>query len=200
MKTYWTEGKLAKKYARAAFPDCKKRAVAISPLPPSAEIELRGNYWDGGSRSYWAAVKLDSKTAVTLGAQNPLIDPRGPKTAVPPGYLVAERVYFCGKDMGVTLHVRPENFALLLSSGEEEVSWAEKVVLSATRGLKNTYGGQTDLRFKEAYRIVGISREEWNEAKGALTERGLLRKNGSITTEGRNAIGWADLYSLRREK
>jgi hypothetical protein len=95
---------------------------------------------------------------------------------------------FCGKDMGLTVYVSPSQLATSnLIPKPSEVSDDEGVVLKYTSHYKNTYGGQTNLRFKEATRSTDITVERWEAAKATLIERGLLRKNGSITPEGRNA-------------
>ena len=49
---------------------------------------------------------------------------------------------------------------------------------------ENTYGGVTDIRFRES----GLTRDAWDTASDALKSRKLLNKAGAITTSGRNAV------------
>ncbi len=104
-----------------------------------------------------------------------------------------------GKDHGITIYVNPENISKMLPPAEE-TPWEEKVVLSATRSLKSSYGGIKDYRFYEASRETGITKPEWDKAKESLINKGMLNKSGAITDKGRNVIGNVDLYQLRREK
>ena len=71
-----------------------------------------------------------------------------------------------------------------------DISKIEKIVLEYTTRHKNTYGGQTNIRFKEARRDHKITQEEWNNAISKLVRKKLLRKNESITASGRNAINY----------
>jgi len=60
--------------------------------------------------------------------------------------------------------------------------------LKYTSRYKNTYGGETNIRYKEAKRETGISQDAWNTALASLKTSKLLNKAGAITTAGRNAI------------
>ena len=64
----------------------------------------------------------------------------------------------------------------------------EITVLKYTSSLKSSYAGIKNYRFHEAHRNTGISLDNWNTTKQALIDKKLLRKNGSITADGRNAI------------
>ena len=69
-----------------------------------------------------------------------------------------------------------------------ELTWAEKVVLVATRSYKNSYGGRSNIRFANAHEDCGITQLEWDHAKAALAERKLLTAAGAITDAGRDAL------------
>jgi hypothetical protein len=63
------------------------------------------------------------------------------------------------------------------------------IVLVATRSLKNSYAGRSNIRYHEAHRETGITEERWNTAQQSCIDKKLLRKNGSITNEGQHVCG-----------
>jgi hypothetical protein len=85
--------------------------------------------------------------------------------------------------------VNPSTMNQSLLPPKTEITDDEAAVLITTSGLKNTYAGQTDIRFKAAARSeLKVTRERWDAATAALKQRGLLNAAGSITVSGRNAI------------
>lgn len=72
------------------------------------------------------------------------------------------------------------------------------MVLAATRGLKSSYAGIKNYRFHAARESTGITEPEWNQAKDACMAKGLLNRAGAISDDGRNAIEWTQLESLKR--
>ena len=116
---------------------------------------------------------------------------------LPDGFACVEHSIFCGKDAGITIHIRPANSAGLLPA-PVDLSREQRIVLVATRSLKNTYAGVSNYRFVEANRDTGISREQWESAKADLIARGLLDSRGALNVAGRNAAGQDSLYSFRR--
>ena len=153
------------------------------------EVALTNTYWDGGTRSTWTMVNLSSGVTTTPnGSAAPArfggtLESR--KASIPQGFAVVEHSIFCGKDMGLTFYIRSEDIAPLLPP-PSTLSSDELIVLEATATYKNTYGGRTNLRFKEAARTTGITAERWEAAKASLIASEHLRKNGSITTKGKN--------------
>ena len=100
--------------------------------------------------------------------------------------------------MGLTVFVRPENLAPLLPA-PLDLTWAEKVVLTVTCGLK----GFT--RLETAREETGIESVDYELAKTSLVNRGLLNRAGAITLDGRNAAnalpgGYDKLSFLNREE
>jgi hypothetical protein len=98
-----------------------------------------------------------------------------------------EHSIFCGKDMGLTIHIHPANANRLLPA-PVELTWAERTVLLATMSWKSSYAGVSNYRFVEAQRTCGITLPEWENAKQSLIARKLLNKAGAVTVDGRNAI------------
>ena len=171
-----------KALARKAFPGYTGRKYKLDNSGRPVNVT---SYWDGGSRSYYAAVNLS--TGATLPApQNGTpfdggpIAPDGVK--VPAGFVIVEHSIFAGTDCGITFYIDP-NTATAFLPDPVEISDAERTVLCQTSSLKNTYGGETDLRFKRS----GLSRNDWDAASASLKARKLLNKAGAITTAGRNA-------------
>jgi len=176
-----------KNLARQCFPRYRGRSFTINNSGRSVNIN---SYWDGGSRSKF--VMLDLATGKRLDiAQNGTVHDGGPiapdGVKVPAGYVLAEHVIFCGKDLGITFHVDPNTATAFLPDNVELTS-NELIVLKATARHQNTYGGETDRRFREATRKHDITRDAWNTAKAALISRKLLNRAGAITNSGRNAI------------
>lgn len=172
---------------RKAFPDYngKKFCVKISAGPYNC-----ASYWDGGSRTYFRFIRL-ADGAIT--SQMPQQSAFGKKlegierVMLPVGMALVAHAYFCGKDMGLTIYVHPDNAPRFLPK-KVELTQHEKIVLRFTSGLKSSYGGISNYRYHEANKVHDISLDDWNAAKQSCIEKGLLRKNGSITNEGRNNV------------
>lgn len=174
---------------RKAFPgyNGRKFKLIISDGP----IDVR-SYWDGGSRDYFRFINLENgKMSDNVPAQHPVFDQKidgANKVKLPIGVACVKHSIFCGKDAGLSIHINPENAAKLLPN-QEDITENEKTVLEYTSRYKNSYSGQTNIRYKEAKRDNKIdSQEKWDFAKQSLIEKGFLKKNGSITPKGRNAI------------
>lgn len=198
MNPIFTNDEKVKEIAKVGFPSYNGRIFKISKF--EGPMELR-SYWDGGSRDYYAIVDLRTmRTAEIPQGGSGHGDVPYKITSLPEGMAVVEHTYFSGKDLGLTVFVGEENMNKLLPSGENELSWAEKVVLSATRSLKSSYAGIKDYRFREALRNTGITKKEWDEAKQSLISKKMLNAAGAITNDGRNAIGNTNLWALERGK
>jgi hypothetical protein len=98
------------------------------------------------------------------------------------------------------LYVHPEAVTKFIPAPTDVLSWAERVVLAATRGLKSSYGGVKEFRKVESMKDTGISAGAYDAAKASLIKTGHLDSRGAITAKGKNAIGWTSLDELRREK
>lgn len=176
-----------RKLVQATFPEYsgRKFKLHVSDAPISC-----ASYWDGGSRSYFRFVKLDTlETSVECPAQSAFdrkiagID----CILLPPGIACIEHSIFMGKDNGIIIHIPPESAAHLLPA-PIVLTQCEKIVLVATRGLKSSYNGVKDYRYCEAHIQTGIFKDEWDEARASLINRGLLDTRGAITPKGCNAI------------
>ena len=178
---------------KVAFPEYKGRKFKVEVSDSPLNVK---SYWDGGSRDYFVFVRLsDQQVFMEVPAQS-MFDKQikgADSVTLPPGMGCVEHSIFRGKDMGLTLHLTPENSLKLIPDKSEELSEDEAIVLVSTSKYKNTYGGETNIRFREASRRVKITQERWDKALESLIEKKLLRKNGSITPYGRNAIDGSPL-------
>ena len=164
-----------------------RRAYKLRTVEPDAEQSYHA-YWDGGSRTSYTFVNLDTWQAVPMPgeAANPFRAEAHGRFVLPFNVGVIEHAIFCGKDLGLTLVVRDDNATPMLPA-PETLTPAQHIVLEHTRGLKASYGGIKDFRFTEANRRTGISKADWDTAKTALITSGHLNKAGAITIKGRNA-------------
>ena len=108
---------LIKQIASAAYPEYRGRKfhIEVSEYP----LDVR-SYWDGGSRSYFRFVNLMTlEISSQVSAQSAFDKPISGAEAVtlPVGFACVEHSIFCGKDSGLTFHIRPENAAKLLPVG-----------------------------------------------------------------------------------
>jgi hypothetical protein len=165
-----------------------------------AESMTLSSYWDGGSRTYYAVISQvpGEIQSVMIGECGGPFQPPPSKVALNPQTMVVSHHIFCGEDLGLTFYVHPSILPKYLPE-PASLTRNEKIVLCATRSYKSTYAGDGNYRFHEARRITGINLEFWATAKTGLIAKGLLNKSGALTVDGKNAIGWTDLRSLKEE-
>ena len=184
--TIHTNANEVKAVAQKAYPDYKGRKFAVKVA--NHPIDVR-SYWDGGSRNYYVFLRLDNLETMEVPQQSAFDAKIDGADAVPlaPGLVCVEHSYFCGKDMGITIHVHPDNAPNLIPE-KKELNEDEEIVLIFTRSYKSSYAGISNYRFHEAQRSKGITLERWENAKQSLIEKKMLNKAGAITNEGRNAV------------
>lgn len=153
-------------------------------------VSLINAYWDGGSRTTYQAVNLDTGGVFPAVGElrNPFRVPTAPTVDLPPRTAIVAHSIFCGKDMGITIYARPEDIVPKLPAAPE-LTEDQETVLIFTKGLKPSYNGISNYRFHEATRRTGITLDRWEAAKASLIEEKYLNKRGAITPRGRNAIG-----------
>lgn len=192
---YFTKSPEVLQIARAAFPDYNGSKFAICDF--TGPMRLDSN-WEGGSRDYYVVLDLATMRHAVI-PENGTPFSNGGKieriSELPLNWAVVEHTYFCGKDLGIRIYVRPENLAKWLPapSATTELTRDQLIVLVATRSLKSF------ARFDEAHADTGISRLNYDQAKAELIAKGLLKSNGAITDEGRNIAGDKQLYSFREQ-
>lgn len=174
----------AKILANAGFPNYKGRKFQVIVVEDNRTFNLTSG-WDGGSREYYAIVRLSDMKAVNisdLGFMGNQFSRHGQDFQIPEGFVLIEHSIFCGKDMGLRFYVQKANSAKLIPA-PVELTPNEELVLAATRSLKSFYMGSSR-QMKS-----GMALSTWNETSAILQSKGLLAKNGAITAAGRNAIG-----------
>ena len=140
------------------------------------QVHLTGMEWGGGSRSQYHAVDL-ATGAVALPIAAATVD-------LPAGVAIVEHVMFCGKDMGCTIYLRPENAAPLLPA-PPTVTEHQRKVIEATCAYKSSYGGDSEYRRHAS----GLDRVAWDAAKAECIAKGWLNRAGAVTPAGRNVRG-----------
>jgi hypothetical protein len=172
------------KIIQKTFPSYKGKKIKLS-----TDIPTRlDSYWDGGSKDTYVFYELKTSRIIPIASNHPFFEKENPRNleSLPNGILIVCHSIFCGKDMGITIYVNNEDIAPMLPKAQNDIDKDERIVLAFTAALKNSYGGETNIRFKRANEKYGISRLNWIDAQNRLVKKGLLRKNLSITPEGRN--------------
>ena len=184
---YHTDNKdhLVKRVCQAAYPNYRGRTIKIN----YTESVNMASYWDGGSRDYFEIVRLSDCQCMSIPAQSAFdIRLEGVDNfTIPEGFVVVEHSIFCGKDLGLTIHARPDG-SLTLDKPKDVLSEIEINVLRATAGLKSSYAGISDLRAHELKRKYNYTQAEVDNARRSLIDKGLMTKNKAINNAGRNAI------------
>lgn len=179
----------------SCFPEYIGKKVKISTdIPNTLE-----SYWVEGSKNFFVFYKLSNGKAAEVHSNHPFFESNQPNKLkiLPPGYLIVMHHIFCGKDMGITIYANQEDITPMIPQNTENtLTREEKIVLIATRSFKNSYAGISDNRFREARRVTGIKKEDWEKAKTNLLKKGYLDKKGAITAGGKNIIGWKQLHQI----
>lgn len=90
-------------------------------IRPAERVTLSGTYWDGGSRTEWFFYDLPSGRVVPVPQWDPpqFGGPRAaPSGELPVGIAAVAHVIFCGKDVGLKIHVRPQDLAKCLPAAQ----------------------------------------------------------------------------------
>jgi len=96
--------------AGRAFPDYKGKQFSMRVTSSLTVFDLN---WGDGTRNVYKAVEL-AEDGVVNSAQVPapwMHQEVGRTLAIPPGWAVVEHSVFCGKDMGLTLYIHPNDAA-----------------------------------------------------------------------------------------
>jgi len=164
-----------------AFPSYRGRKFTAEV---TESVSLTGTYWDGGTRSRYALLRVADGRASIAPPDHPFFDRRGIEGTthqIPPGFIVVEHCIFCGKDLGLTFYVRPDMAAPLLPDPVGELDEQRKRILGAFAGLKS---GEYRRKALAGLGFTDSIRDE-------LAAGGYLKvsRNGAcgITTKGRNA-------------
>lgn len=163
----------------------------------SVFIPADAGLWSGGSRTTYRAINLE--TGESRAASNDMASPwdssrKDSRVELRDGLAIVSHVYFCGKDLGLTIYVNPTNAAALLPA-PVDLSPLARVVLKYTKERKASYNGRDrfdmmidDMRYNLVPGLdAAPTRDDWNREKAELIAGGFLNKSGAITTKGKNA-------------
>ena len=110
----------------------RKYRLRVSDAPINC-----ASYWDGGSRDYFCFANLATgEVSSQVPAQSAFDKPisGAQDVRLPSGFVCIEHSIFCGKDIGITIHVLPENAARLLPPAEVS-PWEQRVRNLESEGL-----------------------------------------------------------------
>lgn len=176
------------KMFQAAFPSYRGHMFKLAFCET---LDVR-SYWSGGSRDEFTFLRVDNGKAFRMPPQS-AFDPRAlgaEAVTITERMVCVEHSIFCGKDMGLTLHL-PESVSAQVLEGVLEnapqVTRDEMVVLTCTASLKASYDGRKP-RIDRAWECYNLDLAGWEKAKASLIERKLLNRAGAITPAGRNAV------------
>lgn len=106
--------------AGRAFPEYRGRSFSVAI---SGRVVLHDLNWGGGTKNIYKAVSLTQDGAVNgLPALSPWNNPaEGQALDIPVGWAVVEHTIFCGRDMGLTIHINTDDMARVLLNGLQEI-------------------------------------------------------------------------------
>jgi hypothetical protein len=96
---------MVKRVLAVAFPDYTGRKIKARLWTRPTVLQ---NYWDGGTRSYYVAIRIVDGAVSDFGTDNPFVRSTHDPVDLPAGVLLVEHSYFCGHDMGITIWARAE--------------------------------------------------------------------------------------------
>ena len=183
------DDQLVKELVSLTFPSYRGRKFKIQYGTASVTPT---SYWDGGSRTVYRFVNVETRQVLSLGSNHPAFDKGSYQGPVPlEGNVVCvAHSIFCGKDMGITIYTA--NPAPLLPL-DQQLTDVQINVLYAHRSLKSSYAGIKDYRANDLRKSKGYTMAEITAAREALHSKGYLKRNG-ITNEGRNLVGSMHSY------
>ena len=195
-----TNHDFALRLAQACFPGWKGRTISAREFCGPQRVP---SYWDGGSIDKWAVLNTATGECATVPENGGFLREVDPIADLPPGCVMVERSVCRGKDLGVTLHLRADDLARWFPpepGPPDDLTWAEIVVLVATRTLKNSYGGRKNIRFTQSNYYTKITAVEWEAAKAQCQAKGWLNHAGAITEAGSALVPFEKYGQIHSDK
>lgn len=187
MKTaIYTDAPEVRRIASLAFPAYTGRKFKVDTLTGPKRLD---SCWSGGSRDYYVVIDLETGQSVPIPENGTPFSNGGQIFTVDnlprPNIAIVQHTIFCGKDLGITIYVSPENLNRFALPERPALTLAQRIVLAFTIGRKSSYNGRN--RAEMALYEAGLPLAEWDQAKAELIAMGLLKSNGAVTDSGRNA-------------
>ena len=105
--------KRVKQIITDCYPTYKGRKVRLSTYMPK-QID---SYWDEGSRDYFVWYQPTTRKSFPVHSNHPGFERNQPRNInpelIPEDVMLVEHSIFCGKDVGITIHINPEQKNLL---------------------------------------------------------------------------------------
>jgi hypothetical protein len=190
----YLDPKMVPQHLRGSYNGKQFKAVVCT----EHTIPADAGTWSGGSRDTYTAINFETGQQVTVSDHYSApwdSSRKDRRVKLEPGFCLVEHSMFCGKDMGLTFYIHPDNATKMLPVAVT-LTPTECLVLNATKSLKSSYAGRD--RYDNARGDYSLeqclegepypTRDRWDIAKQALINRGLLNKAGAITVNGRNAL------------
>ncbi len=168
---------------KAAFPDYRGRSITLGQLPESYPLD--GLHWDGGSRTEYVFVRLDTRETLPLSTVIPTAPWQTGASVLTPAQLpenvaLVTHQISCGADVGISIMLRPGNMTSLLPA-PVELTDDERAVLVAHVTYIASYR-------REHLGRAGIVGDRLEAAYTSLVDRGLLTRSRRINNNGKNAV------------
>ena len=185
MKIY-TDTKEVRDIAAIAFPSYAGKKFAVDTIAGNIRLD---SYWSGGSRDFYALIDMATGRGIPVPENGTPFSNDGQIFTLdrfPANVALVQHTIFCGKDLGVTVLVHPDNLNRFALPAPVELTLNQKIVLAFTNERKSSYNGRN--RQQMASGETGITAGQWDEAKAQCQAAGWLAKSGAITDAGRNVI------------
>ena len=95
------------------FPEYKGRKIRLTDHMPSNI----SSWWDGGTRTYFVFYQPSTRKTFQVHSNHPYFEASQPSSFNPDllqdDVLLISHTIFCGKDIGITIHVKPNQLKLL---------------------------------------------------------------------------------------
>ncbi len=112
LKISYTDARV-KRIIADCFPSYRGRKVRLSTHIPK---ELR-SYWDGGTKDSFCWYQPATRKVFHVHSNHPVFERNQPSVVnpetIPEDVMLVEHSIFCGKDVGITIHINPEQVNLL---------------------------------------------------------------------------------------
>lgn len=186
---------LIKQVVHLAFPDYKDRKVDVRYNVTTTSLV---SYWDEGSRTYHAIVRLADMRKMDISQNGSMFDKEKlDRFTIPDGFVVVDHVIACGKDRGIVIKVPTAPLLPTPTAESENLTELDYRVLIATASYKSSYAGISDLRAYELRRKFSYTKEQVAQSRIKLQGLGYLDSRKAITNNGRNIIeNHPDRYHL----
>lgn len=102
---------LLKALIQAADPSYKRLKAFVRVTD---KVELQGTYWDGGTRSTYTAVNIQTRVSSAAEQYAPAQfggPAEAPVVQLPPGAVIVQTGFFCGKVSQARVYVHPKDAA-----------------------------------------------------------------------------------------